>query len=249
MKITNAYQAILAKLGGNNDVNIPAPRNKYEKLLNDISENGGSSGGSTETVIADTQTVVGADYGSFDVVPNGSYSGYGYDYLGKTVVVEATPDEPDDEGTYETFIFKGVVDASDDYYGAHFSFATRTWGDESEPYSISGTLMLDSGSTGLMFKCQEFNGSRVTLKVTVINTNFRTVYIGEYGDVYASWGDIGSWLMNGIPVYAHSKGSDRGAYLVTSAYVDSGIYKVKIGDNTYSATNPDGIMHKVDAEV
>jgi hypothetical protein len=45
MKLTNAYQAILAKLGGNDDVNIPAPRNKYEKLLNDISENGGSSGG------------------------------------------------------------------------------------------------------------------------------------------------------------------------------------------------------------
>ena len=46
MKITNTYQAILAKLGGNQAVNILAPRNKYEKLLNDIPVNGGSSGGS-----------------------------------------------------------------------------------------------------------------------------------------------------------------------------------------------------------
>jgi hypothetical protein len=45
MKITNAYQAILAKLGGNTDVNIPAPKNKYEKLLNEIPANGSGSGG------------------------------------------------------------------------------------------------------------------------------------------------------------------------------------------------------------
>ena len=57
MKITNAYQAILAKLGGNQAVNIPTPRNKYEKLLNDIPVNGG--GGSSEDIIADTQTVTG----------------------------------------------------------------------------------------------------------------------------------------------------------------------------------------------
>lgn len=57
MKLTNTYQAILAKLGGNQAVTIPAPRNKYEKLLNDIPVNGGS----TETVIADTQTVVGTE--------------------------------------------------------------------------------------------------------------------------------------------------------------------------------------------
>jgi hypothetical protein len=75
MKITNAYQAILAKLGGNNDVNIPAPRNKYEKLLNDISENGGSDGGSSMVVrITNNGSNFIADK-TFDEVYNAMVSG------------------------------------------------------------------------------------------------------------------------------------------------------------------------------
>ena len=38
MTIKNGYQARLAKLAGNETVTVPAPRNTYEKLLDEIIE-------------------------------------------------------------------------------------------------------------------------------------------------------------------------------------------------------------------
>lgn len=52
-------QAYLAKLAGKEVNNLPEPTTKEQQLLKEIADK--YAGGSSETVIADTQTVVGTD--------------------------------------------------------------------------------------------------------------------------------------------------------------------------------------------
>ena len=52
-------QAYLAKLAGKEVNNLPEPTTKEQQLLKEIADK--YAGGSTETVIADTQTVFGTD--------------------------------------------------------------------------------------------------------------------------------------------------------------------------------------------
>ena len=74
-------QAYLAKIAGKEVENLPEPTTKEQALLKEIAENGGSGGGSTDVVIADTQTVSGTVRGGsfmpvvdYSLTPTANYA-------------------------------------------------------------------------------------------------------------------------------------------------------------------------------